>query len=141
MKERVEQALKLDTLQKTHHIDQFLLSEPQRSPFFVEYAKPAAMTEEDKTVEEGKYATAVANARVKACERSDYKVTKDYTLPRTRESQLAPGLSPWLRAQVDMYHEVVRVVLAEGDIAIDDPRVHPLANVASLKPGREVREA
>ena len=132
IKKYLDEATQLDATKTTHHIDQFLLSKPEQSPFFKEKSGNQ-LSELDKARDLAAYTAAVAAARAKATKRSNHQVAADYVMSKTRESHEVPDLSPWKRAQIDVFHEVVRVAMAERGANEDDPRVHPIANVFCLQ--------
>ena len=132
IKKYLDQATQLDAMKTTHHIDQFLLSKPEKSPFFQQNSGKQ-LSELDKARDLAAYTAAVAKARAKAAKRSSHQVAEDYVMSKTRESQVAPDLPAWKRAQIDVFHEVVRVAMAERGASEDDPRVHPIANVSCLQ--------
>ena len=115
----------------TNHVDQFLMSKPESSPFYTDMRKAdAALDEAQRTEDAAKYAAALARARAKGAKRppSNGGLDKDQVFNKEKESRFLTGGTAWMRAQIDVYWQILR---AHG-VGTDDVRVRPIADALPL---------
>ena len=94
----------------------------------------AALDEAQRTEDAAKYAAALARARAKGAKRppSNGGLDKDQVFNKEKESRFLTGGTAWMRAQIDVYWEILRAHMAAHGVGTDDVRLHPIADAFPL---------